>query len=243
VSRARLGWIVSLAAACAGPPPLPPGASASPALGDSPEALFAKLPYAGPGGAPIEVTELRVLAVDREPWTRLDPPRDAIPAGRVGVIAGRRCTFWEGVRWRRVERASWFLLRDGALVAFEDDAFGPRCVTRPVFEPTRGDDVPVERMLVRYVSQRWPIDTIASGDHLTRGLRLLALDRPADADAELRALDLQIRDLERRQDDEAVADPAQRAALREQLAELRGQRAQLERAIRDREDPREGELR
>jgi len=243
VPRARVWWIVSLALACAGPPPpLPAGVKPRPVPGDSLETLLAKLPHAEHAGEVVEVTELRLLAVDREPWTALDPARAASASGRVGVVAGRRCTFWEGVRRTRVERASWFLLRDGALEAFDHDSFEARCVPRPVYEPTRGEDVPVEHMLVRYVSQRWPVDVVPPEARLVRGMRLLALGRTGDAEAELRALDLQIGELERRQNDAETADPAERERLREQEEELRPLRAQLRRAIREQEDPQKGDL-
>ncbi len=240
--RARPAWIVWLALACAGPPPLPPGVPASPLLGDSLGALLAKLPHPDEAGSTVQVTELRLLAVDGQLWTALDLSDAERASGAVGVIAGRRCVVWQGVRRLRMDRASWFLLRGGQLVAFDHDGFAADCAPRALFEPASAGDVPLERMLARYVSQRWPSDAIPAEDRLARGLRLLAQGREDDAWTELRALDLRIDELARRQVAADTGDAAEASALREEEARLRPQRAELQRALRGDPTTTMGEL-
>ncbi|MGH7286576.1 MAG: hypothetical protein ACREI8_00970, partial [Myxococcota bacterium] len=92
--RSRPAWIVSLALACAGPPPLPQGVPASPVLGDSLAVLLAKLPHPDEAGPRVEVTELRLLAVDAQPWAALAVADAERVSGAVAVVAGRRCVAW-----------------------------------------------------------------------------------------------------------------------------------------------------
>jgi len=234
VSNARACFLVALALACAAAPPaLPPGVSTQPELGDSLEAVLAKLPLAEEPGPRVEVEELRVLAVDAQPWTLLEPALAAGAPGRVAVVAGRRCSHRQGLHSTRAERASWFLLASDALVAFDHDGFTAACAARPAFEPAPRDDVAVERMLVRYVTQRWSDDAIPAEQRLARGLALLARDRSDDALAELQALDRQIGELERRQQESETADAASREAWREEAERLRPLRAELKRALRE----------
>ncbi len=236
VSNPRAGLLVPFALACAGSPsPLPAGVSPRPALGDSLAALLAKLPHADEPGPRIELEELRVLAVEREPWTRLDPADPRAADGRVAVVAGRRCAERSGLSTARAERASWFLLASDAIVAFDHDGFARECVPLPAFEPSPASDVGVERMLVRYVTQRWPGDAVPPADRLPRGLALLARERPDDALAELQALDRQIAELERRTrgegEDDDPEEQAARAALHAEAEELRPLRAELYHAL------------
>ena len=242
VLRARPAWIVSLALACAGPPPLPPGVPAGPLLGDSLATLLAKLPHPDEAGPTVEVTELRLLAVDAQPWAALAVADAERASGAVGVIAGRRCVAWQGTRRLRMDRASWFLLRDGQLVAFDHDGFAAHCAPRPLFEPASAADVPLERMLARYVSQRWTSDAVPAEDRLARGLRLLAQGREDDAWTELRALDLRIDELARRQVEANTGAAAETSALREEEERLRPQRAELQRALRGDPSTTMGEL-
>ena len=243
MSRARFWRIVPLALACAAPPPpLPPGVSSRPELGDRLETLLTKLPHPEEPGPAVEVTELRVLAVDAQPWTTLEPARAEGAPGRVGVVAGRRCRFWEGVRRKQTDRASWFLFEAGVLAAFDHDGFAAGCAPHSAFEPASRADAPLERMLVRYVSQRWPVDRVPAEERLARGLRLLERSRPDDARAELQALDLRIAELARRQDELETPDPAERAALFEEEERLRPLRAELRRAL-DETREQSGELR
>jgi hypothetical protein len=234
VSNARAGLLVPLALACAGaPPPLPPGVSARPELGDRIDLLLAKLPHAEQPGPRVALEELRVLAVDREPWTRLEPALAAGAAGRVAVVAGRRCSLREGLHTTRAERSSWFLLSEGALVAFDHHGFSAACAPLPAFQPASQRDLAIERQLVRYVTQRWPDDAVPGEERLARGLALLARGREGDALAELQALDRQIAELERREQDPENGDESSREAWRGEAALLRPLRAQLHHALRE----------
>lgn len=223
-----------LALACAGtPPPLPAGVSARPALGDPIALLVTKLHHAEGAPTEVELRELRAMAVDREPWQPLDPALAGSYPGEVGVIAGRRCTWREGLRRHQTDRASWFLLDAGALTAFDHQGFGPACESRPAFEPAAADQVALERALMRYLSQRWPVTEIPGEQRLARGLRLLERGRSEDAAYELHALDRRIDELERRQTEYETPDAIERDRLRREEERLRPLRAQLHHALAD----------
>jgi hypothetical protein len=231
----RLCLVALAALACAGPPPLPEGVPATPALGDSLALLVTKLQHAEGAPAEVELRELRVLSVDAEPWRTLPLDEAEGLRGEVGVIAGRRCRFRERIlESEATERGSWYLLRGGALVAFDHRGFAARCASRGDYEPVGAERVALERSLLRYLSQRWPKSEIAPEERLARGLRLLERGRPEDAAHELHALDRRIDELSRRQTEYETPDEAERARLREEEERLRPMRAQLYRTLRDR---------
>jgi len=97
-------------------------------------------------------------------------------------------------------------------------------------------------MLARYVSQRWTSDAVPAEDRLARGLRLLAQGREDDAWTELRALDLRMDELARRQVEADTGAAAETSALREEEERLRPQRAELQRALRGDPTTTMGEL-
>jgi len=235
VPRAPL-WLLpclTAALACATAPPLPAGVSAAPALGDSLELLLVKLHHAEGAPAEVELRELRVMSVEREPWQSLDPESAAARSVRVGVIAGRRCRWRERLLPQHRDRGSWFLLEAGALRAFDHQGFGVDCVGHPAFEPAFADQVATERSLVRYLSQRWPVTEIAGQERLERGLRLLERGRSEDAQYELFALDRRLIELARRQSEYETSDAEEREQLRREEELLRPLRAQLAHALRD----------
>lgn len=235
-ARRWLSPCLALGLACAGTPPeLPAGVSAAPAPGDPLALLVAKLHHAEGTPARVELRELRMMAVDGEPWRPLEPAAAAAHPGRVALVAGRRCTFGAGPARTRVERASWFVFEAGALRAFDHQGFGPECASRPAFEPAGAEEVPLERALLRYLSQRWPLSEIPGEQRLARGLRLLERGRSEDARFELHALDRRIEELGRRQSEYETPDAAERERLREEEERLRPQRAQLHRALATKE--------
>ncbi len=234
--RAPLWLCPCLAAAlaCAGaPPPLPAGVSAAPAVGDSLELLVTKLHFAEGAPADVELRELRVLSVDREPWSPVALAAAGALPGDVGVIAGRRCRWREGLRGHEVERGSWYLLHAGSLFAFDHRGFGASCSDEAAFAPAAADQVALERSLMRYLSQRFPVVEIPGQERLARGLALLAQGRNEDAAYELYALDRRIAELERRQSDYETPDVGQRERLREEQEQLKPLRAQLYHALQD----------
>lgn len=223
---------LALTLACASaPPPLPAGVSAAPAVGDPLALLVTKLHHTEGTPAAVTLRELRAIAVDREPWQPLELDAAAAHPGEVGVIAGRRCTWREGLLRHEVERASWFLLRAGALTAFDHQGFGAACASRPAFEPAAAEQVALERTLMRYLSQRWPVTEIPGEQRLARGLQLLERGRSEDARFELHALDRRIDELSRRQTEYETPDTAERERLRREEEELRPMRAQLHHAL------------
>ena len=224
----------AFAFACAGaPPPLPAGATAAPAVGDSLALLVTKLHHAEGAPADVALLELRMLSVDAEPWHSVDAATAAALPGDVGVLAGRRCHWREGLSGHDVERGSWFLLRAGALFAFDYQGFGPSCADRPAYEPAPADQVALERSLVRYLSQRWPLTPTQGDQRLARGLALLARGRKEDAAHELYALDRRIAELERRQTEQETPDAGERERMREEEEQLKPFRAQLYHALQD----------
>jgi hypothetical protein len=234
VPRAPVWLFPCLAIACAtAPPPLPAGATAEPVVGDPLALLLTKLHYAEGAPAEIELRELRVVSVERQPWRTLEPAAAGAEPGVVGVIAGRRCHWREGLHSEQVDRASWFLLERGTLRAFDHQGFGARCAGRPAFEPAAPEQVALERSLMRYSSQRWPVAQIPGEERLARGMRLLARDRVDDARFELFALSRRISELERRQSEQETPDAAEREQLREEEEQLRPLRAQLQHALED----------
>ena len=149
------------------------------------------------------------------------------------MIAGRRCRWRNGLFREEVERGSWYLLEAGALSAFDHQGFGPSCASRPAFEPAAIDQVALERSLMRYLSQRWPISEVGGEERLARGRRLLARGRVEDAQYELYALDRSIAEAERRDSEQETPDAGQRERLREEVERLRPLRAQLYHALHD----------
>jgi hypothetical protein len=208
--------------------------SAAPALGDSLDLLLVKLRHAEGASVEVELRELRVMTVDRAPWHSLDPESAAARSAGVGVIAGRRCSWREGLLSQHVDRGSWFLLEAGTLRAFDHQGFGVDCLDHPAFEPAFSDQVATERALLRYLSQRWPVTEIPGEQRLARGLRLLERGRSEDAQYELFALDRRITELERRQSEHETPGAEQREMLRREEEALRPLRAQLAHALEDR---------
>jgi hypothetical protein len=223
---------LALGLACAGaPPPLPSGVSAAPAVGDPLPLPLQKLPHVEKPGPSVELEELRVVSVKQLPWTPLDPAAATSETGPIAVVAGRSCTEWEGLERHESARASWFLLRGGAVVAFDHDDFAPRCEAIPSYVPTPLEDIAIERMLMRYATQRWPGDSVTPDERLSRGLALLEVQRGEDALLELQALDRDIAELERRRDE--TEDDVLREDLARDIARLGPQRARLHHALRE----------
>lgn len=171
------------------------------------------------------------MSVGELPWTPVEPGTADGIAGPLAVVAGRRCTQREGLDREERERASWFLLRHGALLAYDHDGFAPLCEASPAYVPAPREDVGIERMLVRYVTQRWPGDGVSPDERLPRGLALLDARRADDALLELQAFDRDIAELERRK--EETEDEAQREAWSREVARLGPLRARLHHALRE----------
>jgi hypothetical protein len=200
-------------------------------VGDPLQLLLQKLPHAGGAGADVEIEELRVISVGQLPWTALEPEAAGSETGPTAVVAGRDCTQREGLKRYESARASWFLLRHGVLLAFDHDDFALHCEAVPSYVPAPRDDIPIERMLVRYVSQRWPGDAVTPDERLTRGLALIEAQRAEDALLELQALDREIAELERRQ--EETEDNVLREEWSRDIARLGPERARLYHALRE----------
>jgi hypothetical protein len=233
--RVPLCLASALALACAGPAPLPAGAGATPALGDALELLLVKLQHAEGAPAEVELRELRVIDVGREPWQTLEPAAAEGRTGPLGVIAGRRCTWRDGLASGEALRASWYLLRAGRLEAFDHQGFGDACAARPSFEPANLDELALERSLTGYLAQRYPGRAIGADERFSRGLALLSRGRPDDARFELQALDRRLDELDRRQDEHETPDPEERATLRREEERLRPLRARLHRELAERD--------
>jgi hypothetical protein len=233
VPRAPLWLCLPAALACASSPPLPDGVPAEPLRGDSLALLLVKLQHAEDPAPSVEVRELHLSAVDHAPWQPLArEAADAYP-GRLAVVAGRRCHWRAGLERVRADTGSWYLLERNALVAFDHQGFGTRCEARPTFEFLPPADAELERNLVRWVSQRYPVGEVPGDVRLARGLSLLAQGRRDDAQRELFALDRRLREVARLQDESETPDAAEREQLRREEERLRPLRAKLAHALQD----------
>jgi hypothetical protein len=212
---AALGAVVACAAP---PPPAPPDAQAllPPPPGSGAADLLAALDE-DPADARVAVRELRLLRAGAEPWQALS--RDAAEAepGRLGVIALRSCRARRGWHRTRVERASWYVLDAGRLLAYDHTAFGPGCASRRHFRPSPADDVETERGLVRFTSQRHPPSQPEPADGLRLGLALVGAGRLDEAEARLAAADATLARLahvvQHGNEEERVRAEAERAPL------------------------------
>jgi hypothetical protein len=105
------------------------------------------------------------------------------------VVARRTCTDWATTRDRwSDERASWFLLTDGKLAAYDHWTFGARCGVANEFRPV-ADDSPsraTERDLLRWLEQRHPSGPIPTELRFSRGRAYAAAGRIEEARAMLR---------------------------------------------------------
>jgi hypothetical protein len=229
----RLAPVLTAALACAGPAPLPAGVSPEPQRGDALTLLLAKLEHASDPAPRVAVRELHLSAVDTTPWRTLPAEAAAAHTGRVALIAGRRCTWRDGLERAEQDTGSWYLFEQGALVAFDHQGFGVRCTVRPTFEFLPPEESDLERHLVRFVSQRYPLLEVPADVRLARGLQLLAQGRRADAEYELLALDRRLRELGRLQSEDETPDPAERAQLAREEERLRPLRAKLAHALDD----------
>ena len=139
-------------------------------------------------------TELRRVARVSEgiwedvPARRARGPEFASEAGVDYVVVVRRdCRDWEGrERWSD-ERASWFLLREGRLEAYDHWRFGPRCSLRSALRPVAADSVAraTERDLRRWLDQRHPPGRLPVELRFQRGVAYAEAGRLAEARAAL----------------------------------------------------------
>ncbi len=231
--------VLLLLAACAGPggdwardwrarhpgaEPAPPQAGA----GFGP--TIAALDLAPGPGARVVVEELRVLRTEDGAWEPLDPASAETASGTVGVATSRRCLQREGWRRREVPRSSWFLFRDGALVAWDHGVFGPGCSVEAHFRPAREEDLAEERTLVRWLAQRFPEARPDVSERMRMGLAYVEAGRLDDAERMLADGEHAIEAAER----DRSRDPgAPTAEPSETEAEWLRLRAELFRALRD----------
>lgn len=149
------------------------------------------------GELSAEAEVLRVARVADGIWEDLPVRRVrkgelALGAGADTVVVVKRtCSDWQGrERWSD-ERASWFLLSDGALAAYDHWTFGPRCALGNAFRPV-GAEAPAratERDLLRWLEQRHPPGSIPAAIRLQRGLAYVGAGRLDEARATLRFVD------------------------------------------------------
>jgi hypothetical protein len=177
-------------------------------------------------------------------WTELDArggavaplEADATPEARA-VAVHRRCrrqVGWTGAL--ETERSSWYLLRDGALVAFDHASFGADCRPHWHVQPARGADRSVERALRRHLAQRHPGGRPDLPEHLDRTRAFLDAGRDERALDALESADLEIERLAVRLDAGGLDDET-RLAHQQELDALREARARLVHAMRERQVP------
>jgi hypothetical protein len=200
------------------------------------------------GGYRIEVTGEFVSRIEDGVWHEV-PPAAAAGSGaenaHLAMVARRECSDWELggenglVNHHTQSRASWFLLREGGLVAWDHWTFGPACEPANSLRPAVAPDRDTERTLLRFVDQRYPDPLPSIEIRFQRGHAYLAVGRLKDAQRMLRsgdrAIDVWIGAFRYH---ELPAE--RRAALDEREAELRRQRADLSVAIDRMELERDG---
>ena len=241
-SAARAGALL-LAAACAAgcswhrpgeanPVAIAPEGHPMPSEGLGIAEVIALAESAEQGDFSADAEVLRVAKVTDKIWEDV-PVRDARrsglaldPAAEYVVVARRECSDWTSDRDRWTEeRASWFLLVDGKLAAWDHFAFGPQCGIAESFRPVRAGSpsLVTERDLLRWLEQRHPPGKLPIELRYLRGRAFASADRIAEARAMLHF------------GDDAVE-------ANEQLFEVR-ETTEEERAVYDREARRLGDLR
>jgi hypothetical protein len=148
------------------------------------------------------------------------------------VVVRRSCRDWEGrERWSD-ERASWFLLPSGRLVAFDHWTFGPRCALGNAFRPPRASAHAraIERDLLRWLEQRHPPGRVPTEIRFQRGMAYVASGRRREARAMLRFGDDA---LQSREDlfEKRIASPEEAEAFELEGRRLRALRNELRAAI------------
>lgn len=175
----------------------PDAALADPAPGASLAEVIALGEAREGGGFSVDAELERVARVRDGIWEDV-PERSARrpdfvpePGAEYVVVVRRRCRDWEGrERWSD-ERASWFLLREGGLVAYDHWRFGPRCSLRSALRPVAADSPSraTERDLRRWLDQRHPPGRLPIELRFRRGIAYAEAGRDAEARAALRSGD------------------------------------------------------
>ena len=217
----------------------PPAGVPTPALGASAADVLTLAHAREAGGMKVELRELWMSRVSDERFEPLDADEAARdPHGELAVIAVRRCGDWTGREHWEADRSSWFILRDGVLVAFDHWSFGPRCAVGNVFAPSRPPLLETEQTLRHFVEQRTPPGPPPLAIRFRRGLAYLAANRVAEARAELLAGD-QILAARQSRYRERDVSPLYAETFRLESEELYGLREELAAALakRAREAP------
>lgn len=170
------------------------GALAEPEPGASLAEVIALAEAREGGGFSVESDLERVARVHDGIWEDVParsarrPDFAAEPGAEYVVVVRRSCRDWEGrERWSD-ERASWFLLRDGRLSAYDHWRFGPRCSLLGAFRPVPADSPAraTERDLRRWLDQRHPPGRLPIELRFRRGIAYASAGRLAEARAALR---------------------------------------------------------
>lgn len=208
----------------AGPPP---EAAVTPAVspGDDLDGVRAALAVDPAPGTRVHVDELIVRGVA---GGALVAPEAAAPGDRA-LGAYRVCR--RQVTWTRsleTARLSWYLLRDGALVAYDHAAFAADCTPVWSTRPAAEDDRAVERALRGYLQQRHPDAEASLPERLVKARSWLAAGRDDVVLSTLEEADRRIEALRSRLDAGGL-DDAEREALTDELDAVSRERAALAR--------------
>jgi hypothetical protein len=236
----KAALVAALALGCAGASgPAPREGTRRPEPGLGVDAALSLLDAAASDGTyTLQAEDPFVSRIEDGVWQEVDP-RATNGSGadvHVAVAARRVCSDW---RFRTEEklidhsaeaRASWFLLRNGGLVAWDHWTFGPTCRLENHFRPARDEDRDTERALLRFVDQRLPDPAPSPEIRFARGHAYLEAGRLKEAQRMLRSGDRAI--------DFWVASyahhelsPERRAVLDDRERKLRSARVQLSLAI------------
>ncbi len=213
----------------------PSGAAGSlaPALAAPMEGVIAGL-YADSGGEGdwLEVEELRVLALDDKPWVEVGPA-EAKSHALLGLVVHRSCWRWNNLDYVKLDRSSWMIFENQALVAFDHGAILPGCLGERILQPAGEDRLEFERGLVRYTAQRYPSAWPTLEERLRGGLALVQVGRLDDAERVLKLGDTRVAELK---DEIDATFDEEKTALQARYDEARKLRLELMRSLKTARD-------
>ena len=201
--------------------------------------LIAMLHTPPTGEYSVDVGDVFVSRIENDIWRESSEREVAAEPGgpeTYTVVVGRRsCSDWQWmseedyVGYQAEERASWYLLRGDALVAWDHWSYGERCVPANSFRPAREEHRYTEKVMLRFVAQRFPNPATPAPIRFERGHAYLEAERIDDARRMLKSGD---RAIESVANDHLHREAGEtRTALRAEEDRLRRQRAKLSVAI------------
>ncbi len=144
--------------------------------------------YAPPVGAYQRyVQKLKIFDTSTDPWTEIDVASLESGAyqsdkdGSYAVAAEIGCLSNVALERYLGERASWYLLENNKISAFDHYDFTGRCAVSNTFEPARGDQIPKEYAIVENVMSQMTQVPVHPIHFYTKGVAYVLAGRGEDA--------------------------------------------------------------